>query len=62
MRWHHETHQERINRLALPHRWFAWRPVYVGLGDLRWLEWVGRRGAYEGRNANRRWVWAYSPA
>ena len=29
---------------GLWHRWFAWHPVRVGMGDWRWLEVVDRCG------------------
>lgn len=38
-----ETYVEKWDRLGQWHRWFAWRPVRVGLHDCRWWEYVERR-------------------
>jgi hypothetical protein len=62
MRLRHETRQERIDRLVRPHRWFAWRPVYVGPGRLVWLGWVERCGGFSHIPGMRGWRWAYAPA
>lgn len=55
----------RINRRAQWHRWFAWRPVSVAEGQVRWLEFVERKGFYDHRkNSTRRppWRWQYRSA
>lgn len=40
-----KTERRRIarNHFCEWRRWFAWRPVRVGSGDCRWLEYVERR-------------------
>ena len=46
---------QRINmnaRLAKWRRWFAWHPVRLAPDDVRWLEWIERRGSvrlYDGK-------------
>jgi hypothetical protein len=35
--------QEKIDRLTVWHRWFAWRPRRVSYGDCRWLEFMERK-------------------
>lgn len=40
------------------HRWFAWHPVDVGVGDWRWLEYVER---YWQPNQYGKDHWVYRP-
>lgn len=47
MRLQWESREARSDRLGKWHDWFAWYPVRVGEGDVRWLETVQRAGAYE---------------
>jgi len=46
-----ETYKEKVERLKIPHKWFAWYPVWVASHDCRWLENVERtcRPGYEMR-------------
>ena len=41
------------------HKWFAWRPVRVGSGDCRWLEYVERKGSFECSWGDCWWSWEY---
>jgi hypothetical protein len=43
-----ESQYERRIGLRQWHRWFAWHPVRVGDGDVRWLEAVERRLVWNG--------------
>lgn len=38
--------KDRHDVLSNWHRWFAWYPVRLGEFEVRWLEWVDRRGTY----------------
>ncbi len=37
-----ETYEEKLKRLATPHKWFAWYPVKIDDHDCRWMEFVER--------------------
>lgn len=42
------------------HRKFAWLPRYVGRNDVRWLEFVERRGEFvNGYYSPNFWEWEY---
>lgn len=41
------------------HRWFAWYPVRVRKGDVRWLEFVARRGKFHRSYRSAFWDWEY---
>ncbi len=44
------------------HRWFAWYPVYVERGEIRWLEYVERRGVNTRDNeGDEVMAWTYRP-
>lgn len=45
MRWHSETYDAWLDRIANWHHWFAWYPVQVEQQRV-WLETVERSGAY----------------
>lgn len=65
MRLAYEPQAARIARRAKWHRWFAWRPVKVAPGDIRWMETIDRRGGFDHRpNTDRRppWRWEYRAA
>ena len=51
--------EARYNRLAKWHRWFAWRPIRVAENDIRWLEWVDRRGVMLAGWDQEFWDWSY---
>jgi hypothetical protein len=38
-----EMVEARILRITTPHRWFAWRPVWLLDGRIAWLQYVERR-------------------
>jgi hypothetical protein len=55
-----ETWQEKEARLGKWHRWFAWRPVYLGPHDCRWLEFIWRRGDRCASWYETWWNWQYN--
>lgn len=42
MRWKYETREQREDRLATWHKYFAWYPIGID-GTYHWLEYVERR-------------------
>ncbi|QWY83228.1 hypothetical protein [Rhizobium phage RHph_X2_25] len=59
MRLKLESVEEWRARCGKWHRWFAWYPVRVGDSDVRWLEYVERKGW---NNHFIGWQWEYLPA
>lgn len=41
------------------HKWFAWYPVKVRRGDVRWMEFVARRGEFQRGYRSSWWDWEY---
>lgn len=58
MRFHLFMSPERAVELGRWHRWFAWRPVWIGGNEFAWLETVQRRGDWRILG---RWDWQYRP-
>lgn len=49
----------RHERLIVPHRWFAWRPVKVADGDCRWLEYIERQRIFGWVMFGKDWYMSY---
>lgn len=50
--------EEKQAQMGAWNRWFAWRPVYLGTHDCRWLEHVMRRAEYRLDYSGGGW-WVY---
>jgi hypothetical protein len=47
MKFNIPSKQRRIVDKSRWHKWFAWRPVRVDYNDVRWLEFVFRKGSFD---------------
>lgn len=54
-----KIHYNEIGDVKPWHSWFAWHPVYVGSHDIRWLEYVWRKGTFVFGYGDPYWKWEY---
>lgn len=54
--------EEREERLNAWHKWFAWRPIRMtdDQTDVRWLEFVYRKGRKRYSDDGGYWTWTYA--
>ena len=50
-----QRYEARMEYLTNWHRWFAWRPVRLGVHDCRWLEVIERRLLWRRRMGHTWW-------
>jgi hypothetical protein len=61
MRFSFESFEDKKKRLGTWHKFFAWYPVTVEDGDVRWLETVWRMKTYFAGYAGDGWTILYIP-